>query len=147
MRRLVALMLAALVCALPATALGLSMTEVAAELRCVTCGTPLDVSNAPAAQAMKAQIQRRIDEGATKDQITAEFVQEFGRQVLATPTKSGFDLVAWLVPALAVVAGLCAIPLVTRTWARRRPVEAARVAPLDEDDAARVQRELDAFGD
>ena len=147
MMRVIAALLAVMVVGLPATALGLSLTEVAQELRCVTCGTPLDVSNAPAAQQMKAQIQRRIDEGATKDEIKAEFVREFGRQVLATPAKSGFDLVAWLVPALAVVAGLGAIPFVTRTWAKRRPVAASTAAPLDDDDAARLQRELDAFED
>lgn len=147
MMRVIAALLAAMIVGLPSTALGLSMTEVAQELRCVTCGTPLDVSNAPAAQQMKAQIQRRIDEGATKDEIKAEFVREFGRPVLATPAKSGFDLVAWLVPALAVIAGLGAIPLVTRAWAKRRPVAASTAAPLDDEDAARLQRELDAFED
>ncbi len=147
MRRLVAAVLA--VCALlaPAPALGLSVGDVAEELRCVTCGTPLDVSNVPAAQRMKARIELRIDQGATKQQIIDEFVADFGRQVLATPPKRGFDLVAWLLPGLAVVAGLCAIPFVTRAWARRRPALAPTAAPLDDDDAARLQRELDAFED
>jgi len=137
------------VCALfaPMPALGLSAGEVAAELRCVTCGTPLDVSNAPAARRMKARIDLRISQGATKQQILDEFVADFGRQVLATPPKRGFDLVAWLLPSLAVVGGLCAIPFVTRAWAKRRPAVAVPVAPLDEEDAARLQRELDAFGD
>ena len=147
MTRLLATMFA--VCALfaPMPALGLSAGEVAAELRCVTCGTPLDVSNAPAAQRMKARIDLRISQGATKQQILDEFVADFGRQVLATPPKRGFDLVAWLQPGLAVVAGLCAIPLVTRAWAKRRPTVAVPVVPLDDEDAARLQRELDAFGD
>ncbi len=147
MTRLLATMFA--VCALfaPMPALGLSAGEVAAELRCVTCGTPLDVSNAPAAQRMKARIDLRISQGATKQQILDEFVADFGRQVLATPPKRGFDLVAWLLPGLAVVAGLCAIPLVTRAWAKRRPAVAVPMAPLDDEDAARLQRELDAFGD
>jgi cytochrome c-type biogenesis protein CcmH len=145
--RLVAAVLA--VCALlaPMSAFGLSVGEVAAELRCVTCGTPLDVSNAPAAERMKARIEVRIGEGATKQQIIDEFVADFGRQVLATPPKRGFDLVAWLLPAVAVVAGLCAIPFVTRAWAKRRPVAASTAGPLDDEDAARLERELDAFGD
>ena len=147
MTRLLATMFA--VCALfaPMQALGLSAGEVAAELRCVTCGTPLDVSNAPAAQRMKARIDLRISQGATKQQILDEFVADFGRQVLATPPKRGFDLVAWLLPGLAVVSGLCAIPLVTRAWAKRRPAVAVPVAPLDDEDAARLERELEAFGD
>ena len=147
MTRLLAAMLA--VCALlaPMPALGLSPGEVEAELRCVTCGTPLDVSNAPAAQRMKARIAVRISQGATKQQIIDEFVADFGRQVLATPPKHGFDLVAWLLPGLAVVGGLCAIPFVTRAWAKRRPAVAVPAAPLNDEDAARLQRELDAFGD
>jgi cytochrome c-type biogenesis protein CcmH len=131
----------------PGSALGLSVTEVASELRCVTCGTPLDVSNAPVAERMKAQIELRISQGATKDEIKAEFVREFGEQVLATPKKSGLGLVAWLLPALAVVAGLAAIPLVTRQWAKRNPTGSAAAAELSPDDAARLQRELDAFED
>lgn len=147
MRRLIALMVAVVIAAAPSAALALSVTEVAAELRCVTCGTPLDISNAPAAQRMKEQIALRISQGATKQEIKAEFVREFGEQVLATPKKSGFGLVAWLLPALAVVAGLFAIPFVTRAWAKRRPAVATTVAPLDAEDAERLQRELDAFED
>jgi hypothetical protein len=48
---------------------------------------------------------------------------------------------------VAVAIGLCAIPFVTRAWAKRRPrAEEAEVA-LSSEDRARVDRELDAFGD
>lgn len=147
MRRLCAVLVAACLLAAPVSALGLSVTEVAQELRCVTCGTPLDVSNAPAAERMKAQIAVRISQGATKQQIKDEFVREFGEQVLATPRKSGFGLIAWLLPALAVVAGLCAIPFVTRAWAKRKPAPSSDPQALSDEDAARLQRELDAFED
>ena len=110
----------------------------------MTCGTPLDVSNAPAAQRMKAQIALRISQGKTKDQIKDEFVREFGEQVLATPRKSGFGLVAWLLPSLAVVAGLCAIPFVTRAWAKRRPATTSPDAAAERrgcrSTAARARR-------
>jgi cytochrome c-type biogenesis protein CcmH len=147
MRRLCALLVTVCLLTAPVSALGLSLTEVAQELRCVTCGTPLDVSNAPAAERMKAQIAVRISQGATKQQIKDEFVREFGEQVLATPKKSGFGLIAWLLPALAVVAGLCAIPFVTRTWAKRNLAPSSDPQALSDEDAARLQRELDAFED
>jgi cytochrome c-type biogenesis protein CcmH len=146
-KRLVATLLTAAVLLSPATAFALTASEVAAELRCVTCGTPLDVSNAPVAQQMKAQIALRISQGASKQQILDEFVADFGRQVLATPPKEGFDLVAWLLPALAVVVGLGSIPFVTRAWAKRRPATVENAAPLSDEDAARLQRELDSFQD
>jgi cytochrome c-type biogenesis protein CcmH len=146
-RRLAALILAAAMLLAPASALGLTVTEVAEELRCPTCNAPLEVSNAPVAQRMKAEIAERIAQGRTKDEIKAEFVQEFGRGVLTTPPTKGFDLVAWIVPILAVAIGLCSIPFITRAWAKRRPrTEAAPVA-LSSEDRARIERELDAFGD
>ena len=147
MRRLAALLLAAALLLVPTTALGLSVTEVAQELRCPTCNSPLEVSNAPIAQRMKAQIAERIRQGRTKDEIIAEFVQEFGRGVRTTPPAKGFDLVAWIVPAMAVAIGLCAIPFVTRAWAKRRPRPQTAAVALSNEDQARIERELDAFGD
>ena len=41
-------------------------------------------------------------------QILGALEAEFGRAALATPPKEGFDLVAWLVPIILVVAGLAA---------------------------------------
>ena len=79
--------------------------------------------------------------GQSEEQILDALVAEFGREVLATPPKSGFDLVAWLVPILLVVVGLAAIPFVTRAWARRRAGEtpAPEISP---EDAALLEDEL-----
>lgn len=119
--------------AAPALAVGLTVRDVAREVRCPTCNTPLDVSNAPVALDMKAYIAARIDAGWSKQRIIDGLVDEFGSQVLATPPKSGFDLIAWIVPALAVALGLCAIPLITRTWARRAPPPPTVTTMTDEE--------------
>jgi len=121
--------------------LGVTAAEIYRETRCPTCNTPLDVSNSPAAQAIKDFIQQRVAKGQSEQQILGALEAEFGREVLATPPKEGFDLVAWLVPIVLVVAGLCAIPFVTRSWARRRnaDVPAPDISP---DDAARLEDEL-----
>jgi cytochrome c-type biogenesis protein CcmH/NrfF len=60
--------------------------------------------------------------------------------VLATPPKEGFDLIAWVVPIVLVLAGLIAIPFVTRAWARR----GSSTAPpeISPEDAARLDDEL-----
>ena len=114
------------------------------ELRCITCNTPLDISNAPSALDMKEYIREKAEAGWTAEQIKDSLVAQFGREVLATPPKEGFDLVAWLVPSIAVALGLAAIPVLTRVWARRggnRPAPAGADATADE--RARLQRELD----
>jgi cytochrome c-type biogenesis protein CcmH/NrfF len=63
--------------------------------------------------------------------------------VLATPPKSGFDLIAWLVPGLAVLAGIVAIGLLAWTWSRRRPAAAGAAAPPPTpEEARRLEDEL-----
>ena len=135
---IVALLLAML--ALAAPAMSLTVVEVAREVRCPTCNTPLDVSNSPAAQRMKIFIADRIAKGDDKQQIIDALVQEFGRDVLATPPKSGFDLVAWIVPIVLVLGGLLAIPFITRAWARRGQSKAP--PEISSEDAARLDEEL-----
>ena len=147
MRRALAIAALVLLAALPAAAGAVTVGEVAREVRCPTCNTPLDVSNSPAAADMKAYIADRIDEGWGKQQIIDGLVREFGKGVLATPPKSGFDLIAWLVPGLAVLLGLAAIPLLARAWSRRRPSTAAAEAPPPTaDEARRLDDELRRLG-
>jgi cytochrome c-type biogenesis protein CcmH len=147
-----ALALAAAVLALAAPALAaeaprrFNPTDAYRELRCPTCNTPLDVSNAPIAQRMKAFILERWERGWSKQQVVDALVEEFGREVLATPPKSGFDLVAWIVPGLGVAVGLGALVLLTALWTRRRREVAAEPAPVSDADSARLERELERFG-
>lgn len=140
-RRVVLVALIALL-ALPGLAMALTVRDVAEDVRCPTCNTPLDVSNSAVAQDMKALIARRIDQGWTKQRIIDELVDEFGPTVLATPPKSGFDLIAWIVPALAVAAGLCAIPIVARLWHRRGATVAAPPPAISDEDRRRLDERL-----
>ena len=145
MIRRAALVLLVLLAALPASALALTVNDVAREVRCPTCNTPLDVSSAPVALDMKEYIAARIDAGWEKDRIIDGLVDEFGEDVLATPPKSGFDLVAWIVPALAVALGLAAIPVIARTWSRPGPGGPAPPAPTAEEQQ-RLDEELRRLG-
>lgn len=140
-RRLVAVALV-LLAAMPAVASALSVAEVARELRCPTCNQTLDISHAPAAEDMKRIIGEHIEAGWDKQRIIDAMVADFGPEVLATPPKSGFNLVAWLVPALVLAAGLVAVPFITRAWSRRRRGADEAVPELSEEDAARVDDEL-----
>lgn len=117
------------------------------ELRCPTCNTPLDESNAPIAQRMKAFIQVRADKGWSDDRIKDALVAEFGREVLATPPKEGFDLVAWVVPGAAVALGLAAIPVITRRWAKRGNRPAVAGVDASPEEMARLDEELHRFQD
>lgn len=148
--RLIALMI---VCCLvaPAVALGAaSPTRIAEKLRCVTCGTSLDVSDAPSARQMKDRIAREVAAGKSEQEIIDGFVRDFGRQVLATPPKSGFDLwVGWAIPIGVPLLALLILPLIVRSLIRRRRADTAGGAAedLDDEDRALVDRALRESGD
>ena len=82
--------------------------ELEAMLVCPSCHVPLDESNSPVAQQMKAFIAERIAQGATRSQIIDELVgppNNFGKAVLGEPETHGFDLVAWVLPFAGIAAG------------------------------------------
>jgi cytochrome c-type biogenesis protein CcmH len=146
-RRAAAILALLLLAVVPATAGALTVNEVAREVRCPTCNTPLDVSSSPAAADMKQYIAERIDRGWDKQRIIDGLVAEFGEGVLATPAKSGFDLVAWLVPGLAVLAGIVAIGILAWTWSRRRAAATpAAPPPPTAEEARRLDDELRRLG-
>lgn len=141
MRRTVALVACVLAALLPTTASALSVNEVARELRCITCSTTLDISTAPSALRMKDTIAEKIQAGWTKGQILDFMEREFGREVLATPPKSGFDLAAWVVPPLLVLGGLIAIVVVARTSRREHGAEQVPdLADITREEAERLER-------
>jgi cytochrome c-type biogenesis protein CcmH len=146
--RLRALLLAAGVLVIGGSALAAppNAADLEAELVCPVCETTLDQSNAPVAQRMKAFIRVRIAAGDTEREIKDALVDEFGPAVLATPRKSGFGLLAWLLPLVALVAGAIAVGLLIRTWSRRRaaPDDAQ---PLDPQLERLVDEELARFDD
>jgi cytochrome c-type biogenesis protein CcmH len=118
--------------------------DLEAELVCPVCETTLDQSDAPVAQRMKTFIRERIAAGDSEEEIKDALVAELGTGVLATPSKSGFGLLAWLVPLGALVAGAIAVALLVRSWSRRRaPPEPER--PLDPELDHRVDEELARF--
>jgi cytochrome c-type biogenesis protein CcmH len=112
--------------------------DLEAELVCPVCETTLDQSNAPVAERMKAYIRERIAAGDTEQEIKDALVAEFGPAVLATPAKSGFGLLAWVIPLLALAGGAVALALLIRGWSRRR-------APPDETESLdpELERRLD----
>jgi cytochrome c-type biogenesis protein CcmH len=144
--RLLALSAIVGLCGLTATAAAWAAdppraSDLEAELVCPVCSTTLDQSDALVAQRMKAYIRQRIAAGDTEVEIKDALVDEFGPEVLATPPKSGFGLLAWLLPLVALAAGAIAVALLIRSWSRRRAPPAPE-RPLDPELDRRVDEEL-----
>jgi cytochrome c-type biogenesis protein CcmH len=143
-RRLAGLLavLAALLGAPAATACPrTSVADLEDEVMCPVCGTPLALATeAPQAQREREFIQRLVDDCRSKEEVKDALVAQFGEEVLALPEDEGFDLAAYVVPGLGVLAAAIAIGFAAVRWRRRRsgpgpgaPPEDAAAARLDED--------------
>ena len=113
--------------------------RITSELRCVTC-QGLSVKDSPAASArqMRDLVMQRVAEGRTDDEIRSEFRASYGDWVLLSPPASSWTLLIWLVPVVALAAGLA---VVVR---RMRAVVPSAAAPSTRELAAlreRVARE------
>jgi cytochrome c-type biogenesis protein CcmH len=121
-----------------------SLPDIEDEVMCPICGTLLQLSDAPQAERERAFIRTRIERGESKEQIKDALVDEYGPEVLATPDSSGFDLSAWLVPALGLALVAIALGVGARRLARRRrPV--VEPEPLSPEDAARLERDISSY--
>src|SRR5881275_807660 len=93
---------------------------------CPTCHTTLDVSDPAAAQQIKGFITKRIAQCATARQIKSELVANYGQGILAAPSHTGFDLLAWWLPIAGVLGGALVLAVGVWQWSRRRePTEPA----------------------
>lgn len=105
-----------------------SLPDVEDEVMCPICGTLLELAGSPQAERQRVYVRRLIAEGRTKAEIKDALVAQYGREVLALPSGSGFDLTAYLVPAVGFVLAAGGLALGVRRW---------RKAGSDPHDASR----------
>ena len=127
----------------PPSSLDQRVEAVAATLRCPVCQN-LSVADSPSrlAAEMRRQIGRELRAGLTPDQIRARFAAAYGEWILQSPPKEGVGLVAWVAPALLLVAGLAVAGLAVRGWAGRTPNGRRSPAELSPSDRALLRRAL-----
>jgi len=128
-RRLLLVTVALLALGLPGAATAAdcpktTLAAVEAEVMCPVCGTPLGLATeAPQANRERAFIQRLVERCRSKEEIKEILVAQYGPGVLALPEAEGFNLGAYLVPALAVLLAAGGIAIAARRWrgGGRRP--------------------------
>ena len=77
----------------------------------------------PTAKGMLQEIDQRGAKGETDDQIIQAFVKQFGSTVYAEPPKSGFSLVAWVMPTAYLVLGTLVVIFVISRWTKKNVSE------------------------
>jgi cytochrome c-type biogenesis protein CcmH len=151
MLRFAAVVGAALVFAGPAAACAhprTSLNYLQGQVMCPTCHTTLDMSDSQAAQQIKSFIAQKIAACWTAKRIESALVANYGQQILAAPSHKGFDLLAWWLPIVGVLAGALALAFGVWRWSRRRgpgePDEPAE-SGLDEETERRLDDLLARF--
>ena len=121
-----------------------NLPDVEDEVMCPICGTLLELSDSPQAERERQFIRDQIDQGRSKDQIKDALVAQYGDDVLATPDSGGFDLTAWIVPALGILLGVLGVGWAILKLARRRA--SGEAAPeIDPAEASRLERDMSSY--
>jgi len=66
------------------------------------------------------EIEGHIAEGKGDEQILQAMIAEYGPLAYVEPPKTGFGLVAWLMPILYLLAGTALVIVIMKRW-RKRP--------------------------
>jgi cytochrome c-type biogenesis protein CcmH/NrfF len=97
-----------------------TLAEIEPEVMCLVCKTTLDQSDSAFANQERTLIRRLVDRGYTKSQIKKKLVAEYGPEILAAPPDSGFNILAWWLPIVGVIAGALALGVLAWHWSRGR---------------------------
>ena len=97
-----------------------TLADLEGEVMCPVCNTTLDQSSSPEARRIEALISARIAAGDSKSEIKDVLVAEYGPSILAAPPKKGFNLLAWLLPFVALFGGGLVLGFLAWRWSHTR---------------------------
>jgi cytochrome c-type biogenesis protein CcmH len=114
------------------------------------CGCNLDVYtcrttdfSCSVSPAMHADVMNLVSGGHSGAEILAAFKSVYGEKVLMAPVRSGFNLVGYTMPFVALGAGAVLVAALIRRWRARAPAAVA-FTPHDIDATEGELAALDA---
>lgn len=91
--------------------------EVASQLRCPVCqGNSIQDSPSELAQEMKGLVREQLQSGKTPDEVKRYFIDKYGEWILLEPKASGFNLLVYLLPILAIGGGAIFVLRAVKKW-------------------------------
>jgi len=117
------------------------------------CGKVLINCTCDTSKETRKTLTSKLESGLTVDQIIKQYVDKYGETVLSAPTKSGFNLSAWIMPFAALVVGGFGVRKVIHSWVRKdsteKKAEESGEDPVSEEEPSsnkysnRLKDELD----
>ena len=127
-------------------------TQAAVEERLTCqCGCGLTVHTCNHLQCgfaipVRKDIADSLAKGQTGDEIVHRYIAEYGEKILSSPTWTGFNLLAWYGPYVAIFVSGVIIIFVMLRWRRTTDAEPSLDAPptpMSEEQRRRLDRELE----
>ncbi len=111
--------------------------RISRQVRCPTCESQsVADSRAPASEAIREEVRRRVDAGEPDADILSFLVSRYGKDILLKPETKGVTGLVWALPLVAVTSALAGLGFVFRRW-RARP--AAKVSVEDRELVAEAR--------
>ena len=124
------------------------VNAIAKDLFCPVCeNTPLDVCPTQACKEWREEIRGMLADGKSEAEIKQHFVDYYGARVLAEPPRTGFNWLIYVVPPIAIVAGVFVLFRAFRAWSQASKTAVGAddvdVSPAPDDEyIARMEEEL-----
>jgi cytochrome c-type biogenesis protein CcmH len=134
-------------------------TEIQNALACF-CGCGMTIQGClggmtcSESRAVSKEVASLLENGKGKAEVMQAMVARYGERILAAPTKEGFNLTAWILPFVALVAGGFVVAKVIAGWKRQArhsnqlqtaTHEQSEQKPVSDRYAERLERELREF--
>jgi cytochrome c-type biogenesis protein CcmH len=114
------------------------VNAVAKQLYCPVCeNIPLDVCPTQACAQWRDLIRQKLVEGWSEAQIKDYFVEQYGERVLGAPPPRGINWLVYLVPPIAIAAGIFILYRAVRSM-QRPAVQAEPVIPVEPPQAGQA---------
>jgi cytochrome c-type biogenesis protein CcmH len=114
--------------------------EISRGLRCPTCvSESVADSHAEVSVQMRQIVRELLQEGRSREEVYAYFVERYGDWILMNPPRRGVHLIVWILPVVGGLLGATALVYYLRRWTERgeTPIDA------DPEYLARVRKELE----
>lgn len=107
--------------------------RIARQVRCPTCASQsVADSRAPASDAIRDEVRRRVDNGERDPEILSFLVGRYGKDIMLKPEAKGVTGLVWALPLVGAVCALAGLGFAFRRWRIRPPTD------VSEEDRALV---------
>ena len=109
--------------------------DLAEQFACPVCeGQSVAQSDSATAKTIRAEIDKRIDQGQTDEQITSFLIGSYNESISLKPRATGVVGLVWITPVVAFVTAVAGLIVVFRRW------HLAEVAEATDADRVLVER-------